>query len=337
MVRVGVTMPVEDGLSASDFVQIAVEAEELGYDSVLCGEVAGAEVMATLGMMAARTDRIRLASGIIPTSTRSPVLAAMGFATLSSMAPGRISVGLGASSPIIVDEWHGREFTKPLTTTRDFIEIFRRAISGEKISMETRTLRTRNFRLAIDPKADLPIWLAAINDRMLRLAGAVADGVFLTWCPPSEVEQKLEIVRSGAIEVGRDPSDIEVVLSFWGFEGEAEDVSLVRERCRRSVLAYAMVPTHRSAFLQAFPTLSEAAVAWEAGDREKALGLTGDDVVDSMCAVGPPGVVSDRVGQYADAGVDLPVVFVIGPGHSGPEPALETMRSTAKTLGLMSA
>ena len=330
-------MPVEDGLSASDFVQIAVEAEELGYDSVLCGEVAGAEVMATLGMMAARTDRIRLASGIIPTSTRSPVLAAMGFATLSSMAPGRISVGLGASSPIIVDEWHGREFTKPLTTTRDFIEIFRRAISGEKISMETRTLRTRNFRLAIDPKADLPIWLAAINDRMLRLAGAVADGVFLTWCPPSEVEQKLEIVRSGAIEVGRDPSDIEVVLSFWGFEGEAEDVSLVRERCRRSVLAYAMVPTHRSAFLQAFPTLSEAAVAWEAGDREKALGLTGDDVVDSMCAVGPPGVVSDRVGQYAGAGVDLPVVFVIGPGHSGPEPALETMRSTAKTLGLMSA
>ena len=337
MVRVGVTMPVEDGLSASDFVQIAVEAEELGYDTVLCGEVAGAEVMATLGMMAARTDRIRLASGIIPTSTRSPVLAAMGFATLSSMAPGRISVGLGASSPIIVDEWHGREFTKPLTTTRDFIEIFRRAISGEKISMETRTLRTRNFRLAIDPKADLPIWLAAINDRMLRLAGAVADGVFLTWCPPSEVEQKLEIVRSGAIEVGRDPSDIEVVLSFWGFEGEAEDVSLVRERCRRSVLAYAMVPTHRSAFLQAFPTLSEAAVAWEAGDREKALGLTGDDVVDSMCAVGPPGVVSDRVGQYAGAGVDLPVVFVVGPGHSGPEPALETMRSTAKTLGLMSA
>jgi len=337
MVRVGVTMPVEDGLSASDFVQIAVEAEELGYDSVLCGEVAGAEVMATLGMMAARTDRIRLASGIIPTSTRSPVLAAMGFATLSSMAPGRISVGLGASSPIIVDEWHGREFTKPLTTTRDFIEIFRRAISGEKISMETRTLRTRNFRLAIDPKADLPIWLAAINDRMLRLAGAVADGVFLTWCPPSEVEQKLEIVRSGAIEVGRDPSDIEVVLSFWGFEGEAEDVSLVRERCRRSVLAYAMVPTHRSAFLQAFPTLSEAAVAWEAGDREKALGLTGDDVVDLMCAVGPPGVVSDRVGQYADAGVDLPIVFVVGPGHSGPEPALETMRSTAQALGLMSA
>jgi probable F420-dependent oxidoreductase len=328
-------MPVEDGLSANDFVQIAVEAEELGYDTVVCGEVAGAEVMATLGMMAARTNRVRLASGIIPTSTRSPILAAMGFATLSSMAPGRISVGLGASSPIIVDGWHGREFTKPLTTTRDFIEIFRRAISGEKTSMETETLRTRNFRLAIDPKADLPIWLAAINDRMLRLAGAIADGVFLTWCPPSEVRRKLEVVHSGAVEVGRDPSDIEVVLSFWGFEGEAEDVSLVRERCRRSVLAYAMVPTHRSAFLQAFPTLGEAAAAWEAGDREKALGLTGDDVLDSMCAVGPPGVVSDRVGKYVDAGVDLPIVFVVGPGHSGPEPALGTMRSTAKTLGLI--
>ena len=58
-------MPVEDGLSANDFVQIAVEAEELGYDTVVCGEVAGAEVMATLGMMAARTDRVRLASGTV--------------------------------------------------------------------------------------------------------------------------------------------------------------------------------------------------------------------------------------------------------------------------------
>ena len=176
---------------------------------------------------------------------------------------------------------------------------------------------------------------AAIIDLMLRLAGAIADGVFLTWCPPSEVQRKLEIVRSGAVAAGRDPSEIEVVLSFWGFEGGAEDVSLVRERCRRSVLAYAMVPTHRAACIQAFPTLGEAAAAWEAGDREKALGLTGDDVLDAMCAVGPPGVVSDRVGKYLDAGVDLPIVFVVGPGHSGSEPALETMRSTAKALRLM--
>ncbi|HAQ22028.1 MAG TPA: hypothetical protein DCR10_00640 [Acidimicrobiaceae bacterium] len=335
--KVGVTMPVEDGLSARDFVRIAVEAEELGYDAVLCGEISGAEVMATLGMMAASTSRVRLASGIIPTTTRSPVLAAMGFATLSSMAPGRVVAGLGASSPIVVSEWHGRDFMKPLTTTRDFIEIFRRAISGEKTSIETETLQTKNFRLTIDPESELPIWLAAINDRMLRLAGAVADGVFLTWCPPSEVQQKVDLVRSGAIDAGRDPSDIEIVLSFWGFEGRGEDVAVVRERCRRSVLAYAMVPTHQSAFLQAFPTLFEAATAWEAGDRRRALELTGDDVLDAMCPIGPEGVVATRVAQYVEAGVDLPVVFLVGPGHSGPEPAIETMRSVSRGLALESA
>ncbi|MBC8434827.1 MAG: LLM class flavin-dependent oxidoreductase [Verrucomicrobia bacterium] len=334
--KVGVTMPVEDGLSAKDFLRIAVEAEDLGYDTVVCGEISGAEVMATLGMMAARTSRVRLASGIIPTTTRSPVLAAMGFATLSSMAPGRIAAGLGASSPIVVGDWHGRNFTKPLATTRDFIEIFRAAISGQKVSIETETLRTNNFRLAIDPEAELPIWLAAINDRMLRLAGAIADGVFLTWCPPTEVQQKVDLVRAGAIEAGRDPSDIEVVLSFWGFEGNDDDVSIVRERCRRSVLAYAMVPTHQSAFLHAFPTLTEAAAAWELGDRKKALDLTGDDVLEAMCPIGPPGVVSDRVHQYVAAGVDLPVVFLVGPGRSGPEPALQTMRSTAAALALTS-
>ena len=332
--KLGVTMPVEDGLSARDFVRIAVEAEELGYDTVVCGEISGAEVMATLGMMAARTSRVRLASGIIPTTTRAPVLAAMGFATLSSMAPGRIAVGLGASSPIVVGDWHGRDFKKPLSTTRDFIEIFRAVISGEKVSIETETLHTRNFRLTIDPEGDLPIWLAAINDRMLRLAGAIADGVFLTWCPPSEVQQKVDLVRAGAIEAGRDPSEIEVVLSFWGFEGNEEDVSIVRERCRRSILAYAMVPTHQSAFLEAFPTLAKAAAAWADGDRQKALGLTGDDVLEAMCPIGPPGVVSARVQQYVAAGVDLPVLFVVGPGHSGPEPALQTMQSTARALAL---
>ena len=332
--KLGVTMPVEDGLSARDFVRIAVEAEELGYDTVVCGEISGAEVMATLGMMAARTSRVRLASGIIPTTTRAPVLAAMGFATLSSMAPGRIAVGLGASSPIVVGDWHGRDFKKPLSTTRDFIEIFRAVISGEKVSIETETLQTRNFRLTIDPEGDLPIWLAAINDRMLRLAGAIADGVFLTWCPPSEVQQKVDLVRAGAIEAGRDPSEIEVVLSFWGFEGNEEDVSIVRERCRRSILAYAMVPTHQSAFLEAFPTLAKAAAAWADGDRQKALGLTGDDVLEAMCPIGPPGVVSARVQQYVAAGVDLPVLFVVGPGHSGPEPALQTMQSTARALAL---
>ena len=332
--KLGVTMPVEDGLSARDFVRIAVEAEELGYDTVVCGEISGAEVMATLGMMAARTSRVRLASGIIPTTTRAPVLAAMGFATLSSMAPGRIAVGLGASSPIVVGDWHGRDFKKPLSTTRDFIEIFRAVISGEKVSIETETLQTRNFRLTIDPEGDLPIWLAAINDRMLRLAGAIADGVFLTWCPPSEVQQKVDLVRAGAIEAGRDPSEIEVVLSFWGFEGNEEDVSIVRERCRRSILAYAMVPTHQSAFFEAFPTLAKAAAAWADGDRQKALGLTGDDVLEAMCPIGPPGVVSARVQQYVAAGVDLPVLFVVGPGHSGPEPALQTMQSTARALAL---
>ena len=332
--KLGVTMPVEDGLSARDFVRIAVEAEELGYDTVVCGEISGAEVMATLGMMAARTSRVRLASGIIPTTTRAPVLAAMGFATLSSMAPGRIAVGLGASSPIVVGDWHGRDFKKPLSTTRDFIEIFRAVISGEKVSIETETLHTRNFRLTIDPEGDLPIWLAAINDRMLRLAGAIADGVFLTWCPPSEVQQKVDLVRAGAIEAGRDPSEIEVVLSFWGFEGNEEDVSIVRERCRRSILAYAMVPTHQAAFLEAFPTLAKAAAAWADGERQKALGLTGDDVLEAMCPIGPPGVVSARVQQYVAAGVDLPVLFVVGPGHSGPEPALQTMQSTATALAL---
>ena len=250
-------MPVEEGLSAGELLALYEAAEEAGYHTALCGEVAGAEVLSLMGMAAARTSRIRLGSGILATYTRPAPLAAMGFATLASAAPGRIVAGFGASSPIIVGRWHGIPFNKPFTTTREYLELFGRVMAGGKISYAGEKLTCDGFRLQMRPPSPVPVWLGAMGDRMLALAGEVADGAFLAWCPPGEVAAKRQIIHQAARAAGRDPQAVELVCSFWGYAGDRPDEA--RERMRRSLLAYAMVPTHQHCFAGCFPYLEEAA------------------------------------------------------------------------------
>jgi probable F420-dependent oxidoreductase len=329
-------MPIEDGLSTGELVDLAVLAEECGVDTVLCGEVAGPEVMVLLGAIAARTRRVRLASGIVATFTRTPTLSAMGFATLSSLVPGRVVAGVGASSPVVVGRWHGLDFDAPYTRTKEFVEAMRACLTGAKTDYEGTQLAVHDFRLAIDPAGEIPVWLAAINPRMLRLAGAIADGVFLTWCRPDEIAAKVAVVRAGAEEAGRDPDAIEVVCSFWGYAGPRTDEATAR--LRRVVLSYATVPTHAAAFVEAFPSLQEATEAWNRGDRAAALALVDDSVVQSLCAVSDDGsATADLACRFHDAGVDLPIVLAIGAGGGDHEGPSTTVRRTCERLGLTAA
>ncbi len=318
----GVTMPVDDGLSADQLLALFETAEKVGYHTALCGEVAGAEVFSLLGMAAARTRRIRLGSGILPTYTRPAPLAAMGFATLASAAPGRIVAGFGASSPIIVGCWHGLPFTKPFTTTREYLELFGRVMAGGKISYAGERLACDGFRLQMQPPSPVPVWLGAMGDRMLALAGEVADGAFLAWCPPGEVAAKRRIIHEAARKAGRDPRSVELVCSFWGYAGDRPGEA--RERMRRSVLAYAMVPTHQHCFAGCFPRLSEAAGAWAAGDRGRALDCVDDSVVDAICAVGAD-AVRRRIAEYAAAGIDTPILLPTGATVGDAEGSMQTV------------
>ncbi|MCY3926492.1 MAG: LLM class flavin-dependent oxidoreductase [bacterium] len=316
------TMPVEDGLGAEQLLALYAAAEEAGYHTALCGEVAGAEVLSLMGMAAARTSRIRLGSGILATYTRPAPLAAMGFATLASAAPGRIVAGFGASSPIIVGRWHGLEFNKPYTTTREYLELFSRAMAGGKVNYDGDELRCDGFRLQMTPPAPVPVWLGAMGDRMLALAGAVADGAFLAWCPPGEVAGKRQRIREAGRAAGRDPDSVELVCSFWGYAGDRPDEA--RERMRRSVLAYAMVPTHQHCFAGCFPRLAEAAEAWGAGDRRRALGCVDDAVVDAVCAVGED-AVRCRIAEYRQAGVDTPILLPTGAAPGDADGSMQTV------------
>jgi probable F420-dependent oxidoreductase len=330
---VAITLPVEDGLPALEYVELARLAERCGYHAVLAGEVSGPEVFGLLGLIAGATSAIGIGSGIVGCYARPPALTAMGFATLASAAPGRVIAGLGASSPVIVRDWFGGSFASPLVAVEEFVAVLREALSGSRVSHAGQVFASEGFRLTTaSPSPPVPVLLAAMNPAMLRLAGRIADGVFITWTPPGEVAGRLGFVRDGEAAAGRPAGSVWAAASFWAYCGPR--VAEALERLRRVVLQYAMVPTHRESFRAVFPALDPAAALWERGDRMGALRLVGDETVHALCAVGSPARVASHVRALQEAGVTLPVVLTPGAESGDAEGARATIAGLASELGL---
>lgn len=332
--RAGVTVPIEEGLSIAQLRELARVASDGGCHTVLAGEVSGPDVFALLAAIAGVAPNVRLGTGIVPATTRSLPSLAMGFAALSSIAPGRVLAGLGVSSRTVVEGWHGREFPPPIAFMREFVPAFRAALAGERIDVDSQLLRVRRFRLTLLPPAHVPVMLAAMNPRMLRLAGELGDAVQLTWCPPDEVRALVAQVQEGARAVGRDPGEVEIVASFFGYAGSRPELAL--ERYRRFVLAYALQGTHRAAFVASIPEIEEAARRWSAGDRAGALRLVGDEAVHRLCAIGRHALLG-RVDALRAAGIDTPVLLPAGAEPGDFEGSLESVDVLAAALGGASA
>lgn len=327
--RVGVTVPVEEGLSIPQLQELARAANDGGCHTVLAGEVSGPDVFALLAAVAGVAPDVRLGTGIVPATTRSLASLAMGFATLNSIAPGRVLAGLGVSSRTVVERWHGRPFPPPIEFMRGFVPAFRAALAGERVQIDSEHLRVGGFRLTLLPAEPVPVMLAAMNPRMLRLAGELGDAVQLTWCPPDEVPALVAQVREGALAAGRDPETVEIVASFFGYAGTRPELAL--ERYRRFVLAYALQGTHRSAFLASIPEIEEADRRWSTGDRAGALRLVGDDAVHRLCAVGSEALLA-RVIALRDAGIDTPVLLPAGAEPGDFEGSLESIEVLTASL-----
>jgi probable F420-dependent oxidoreductase len=328
--RYGVSLPVQEELSAPQLVDLARLAEDEGFDSVFLGEIAGVEGFAALGAMASATERVRLVTGVLSIYSRSPALTAMGFATLGSLAPGRIAAGIGTGSHTVVEDWHGRSLTAAKRTMTEFVEIFRRVMAGERVTYEGERLSTKGFRLQIPLAGPVPVLMGSFNPTMLRLAGAIADGVILAFCPPAGMVGRIAEIRRGATEAGRDPDELEISAYVNCYAGD--DVGPAMERFRRLVLQYAVLPTHRAGFVESFPRIDEATALWGEGKRREALELVPDETVLDLCPVGDAASVIAHLERVRAAGVDLPVAFPQSLGMGDAETPAATIRALAAEL-----
>jgi len=315
-------------LPLPEFPALAREAEGRGYRTAWVGEASGAEAIALSTLIATHTTTLKIANGVIPVQTRTPIVYGQAAATLAHLAPGRFALGLGLSSEIIVGHWHGLPFAASIQQMREAVQIIRLTASGERVNFEGKFYRLKNFRLAIPVPEPAPrIYLAALGPRMCELAGEVADGVLLNWLPPSAVPVSLRHVEAGARRAGRSPAEIDVAVYIRTCV--TDEPAAVREALARDITGYTIVSVYARFFADCgFADEVEAVNrAWKAGDRAGAVKGISERVLDGLGAVGSAAACREQIGAFARTGAVPVVVPFARPGADARASMLATLRS----------
>nr|WP_042180791.1 LLM class F420-dependent oxidoreductase [Kibdelosporangium sp. MJ126-NF4]CEL14592.1 F420-dependent N(5),N(10)-methylenetetrahydromethanopterin reductase [Kibdelosporangium sp. MJ126-NF4]CTQ96780.1 F420-dependent N(5),N(10)-methylenetetrahydromethanopterin reductase (EC 1.5.99.11) [Kibdelosporangium sp. MJ126-NF4] len=303
MGRWGITLPLI-GVPLAEHRDLVRELPELGYTDVWTAETAGTDAFTPLALAAEWAPELRLGTAIAPVYTRGPGLLAMTAATIAELAPDRFVLGIGTSSPVIVQGWNAQEFTEPYARTRDTLRFLRSAFTGQKVTEKYPTFEISKFRLENPPKPPPRIMLAALRPGMLKLARKEADGAITNWLAPSDVPQ----VRA---EVG---AGFELVARV--FVCPTEDVNAARGLGRLLISSYLTVPVYAAFhdWLGRGELLKPMHEAWAAGDRQRANEVIPDEVVDALIVHGSPERCREIVAQYVESGLDTPVISVLPTG-----------------------
>lgn len=322
-------MVLYHGIDSGDELRnYARVAEEAGFDSLWVTErYFHEETFSLLGFLAAATTRIGLGLGVTNPYTRNPALLGMSAATLDRISGGRFLLGLGRSDKWVIEGRMGMPYERPLAHMKETVAQLRRLLAGERASGAAAYWDLNAVRLAVTPAQErLPIYLAAIGPKALRLAGAVADGVLLNaYVPASYVRYAVEEIAAAAREAGRDPASIDIacMLIVRLTDDPPRMMPALKERMVR-LLAEPFVGEvllERGGFDPGI--LPELRATAEGKGEKAAVGLITDAMVESFYLLGDAAECRRRIAEYREAGVDHPLLL----------PRLEDYESAVEALG----
>lgn len=301
--RAGVTFASLMALGPDLAVDTARLASELGYRSFWTAETTGPEAFSILAAAGAVAPHLDLGTGVLALQLRTPMVVAMAGATLQALHPDSdILLGVGISSPVVTERWHGVAYgERPLARVREYVTLLRQCLSGERVDFAGDFYQVNGFRLGVRLGERRPkIVVGALNPKMLRLAGEVADGVLLNYLPASHVPWSIAQVREGG-----DATVYAYVHA--GVCAREEGVELAR----RDLFSYAVVPSYAANFARAGfgDEVAEITARHREGDRAGALGAVSDRMVDAIDVMGDAGTVQATMQAYVAAGVEVPVLM----------------------------
>jgi probable F420-dependent oxidoreductase len=289
------------GRSLETALQRVETAERLAYESVYITHIAGRDSVTTLTAYAARSERVRLGTGVMPIYSRTPVATAQSFATLDEFSGGRAVIGLGVSHRPVVEAWYGQAIEKPLREMREYVGVVRAILRGEDPPEGDRFRSAFHF-MGFAPRPDIPIYLAGLSPGMLRLAGEIADGLVLWLCTPDYIEDVV------VPTVGRE---IDIVAAVPSAVTSTPDEA--RSRLREELIPYFSLPFYRAMLERSGYDDDIAGFdrGMSEGGPDAAMAAISDRFLDALAAVGSAEEAAASVRRYAEAGASSPCVSAI--------------------------
>jgi F420-dependent oxidoreductase-like protein len=311
-VRLGFSMGyAPPGTSPLELISLAQEAERLGYDSAWAAEAWGTDSVTVVSWLAAVTSRLKVGTAIMQIPARTPAMTAMTAATLDLMSGGRFLLGLGTSGPQVVEGWHGQAWGRPLTRTREYVELVRKALRREAVALEGREYEVpyrgsdatglgKPLKLMMRPlRAEIPIYLAALSPKNVALAFEIADGWLPIFFSPEKARSVFGLTDRDDFEIA--PSAMVVVM---------DEVELGRDVVRPVLALYvggmgAKGANFYNALVSRYGYEAEAKKIQDLfldGKQRDAAAAVPDALIDEVALVGPKERIAEGLESWRESG-----------------------------------
>jgi F420-dependent oxidoreductase-like protein len=348
-------MQITMGLSyAGGFRESArrvAELEKAGLDMVWVAEVYGYDSPSLMGYLAALTERVRIASGILPLYSRTPTLIAMTAAGIDALSDGRFELGLGASGPQVIEGWHGVPYSAPIGRTREIIEICRKVWAREEpvehhgkhyelpLPADQGTGLGKALKMIGRPvRPRIPVWIASLGEKNVELTAEVAEG----WLPILFIPEKAKEVWGRSLDAGAAKREaalgpLQIAAGGLLSIGEGPDVTRVRELARPNVALYvggmgARGKNFYNELACRYGYEQEAADIQDlylSGRKDEAAARVPDELLELTTLCGPESYVAERLAAYKEAGVTHLQVAPVPAGGQTPTSLIEKVKDLA--------
>ncbi|MGO9753614.1 MAG: LLM class F420-dependent oxidoreductase [Solirubrobacteraceae bacterium] len=328
-------------MGAADQLLVTREAERCGYESVWTAEAYGSDAATILAWLAAATTTIKLGSAIFQMPARSATMTAMTAMTIDRLSGGRMLLGLGSSGPQVAEGWHGQRFARQLQRTREYVDVVRVALSGQRVVYHGQTLELplpdgpgKALKLTIKPCQErIPIYLAAIGPNNTALAGEIADGWLPTFFSPEHVGSLRALLAQGASRSGRSLEAFDIAPIVCAHV--SEDYKLARDYMRPGLALYiGGMGSRKQNFYKRLAAqygferaAAEIQELFLGGRQAEACSAIPEQLIDMVSLCGPPSVVRERLAAYRAAGVGT---LIVVPVAAGGQQMLEQVRVIAE-------
>ena len=271
-------------------------------DTVWIPETWGMENFSMLSLASKENNFSRIGSSIINIYSRSPSLIAMGAVTVDTISNKRLILGLGTSSQPLVEDFHGDKFERPLKRMKEYVEIIRLILSGKSINYSGEIFSLKNFSLLIKPPRNtIPIYLAAVNQKMVELTWKIADGVIFYLRPKSEIKSTLSRMQN--------QKKIDTSLQIITCVNEDSEKAIIR--AKKTLAFYVSVGKIYREFLATNGFENETRNIYEEYEKNGLQNnheLVSESMVNELCIAGTSNECRNQLKQFCETGIDLPII-----------------------------